>query len=173
MNRAAKGQVRWNKRETGLNQTTLQTIMYPLWNLTVTALKQAWSESWKLWCTVYFKHFSNKRFDWGSALKKTTHCKITFYILTRGWMGFLKIFSDNLNQILVKIRQENMFLWKPKKWKKTDSCLGFLIPPPFYSQFSERIYNNYDSIFSQQKTVKNRKNSLKVNTPLMKSISTP
>ena len=37
-----------------------------------------------------------------------------------------------------------MFWWKPKKWRKTDSCLGFLIPPPFYSQFSERIFNNYD-----------------------------
>ena len=47
--------------------------------------------------------------------------------------------------------------------KKTDSCLGFLIPPPFYSQFSERVCNNYESIFSNK-----RKNSLKVNTHLMK-----
>ena len=52
--------------------------------------------------------------------------------------------------------------------KKTDSCLDFLITSPFYSQFSERIYNNYDSIFSNK-----RKNSLKVNTCLMKSMSTP
>ena len=50
-----------------------------------------------------------------------------------------------------------MFLWKPKKWEKTDSCLGFLIPPPFYSQLSERIYNNYDSFFSQQKHSKKQK----------------
>ena len=75
--------------------------------------------------------------------------------------------------MLVKIQQENMFLRKPKKWKKTDPCVGFVIPPPFYSQFSEQIYNNYDSIFCQQKTIKNRKNSLKINTLLMKSISTP
>ena len=51
MNRAAKGQVRWNKRETGLNQTTLQTIMYPLWNLTATALKlHAKAENYGLQC---------------------------------------------------------------------------------------------------------------------------
>ena len=66
-----------------------------------------------------------------------------------------------------------MLFWKPKKLKKTGSYLGFLIPPPFHSQFSERIYNNYDCIFSQQKTVKNRKNSLNFNTFLMKSMSIP
>ena len=35
-------------------------------------------------------HFSNKRFDWGSTLKKTAHCEIKFLHIYKGMDVFLK-----------------------------------------------------------------------------------
>ena len=48
---------------------------------------------------------------------------------------------------------------KTAEVEKTGLCLVFLIPLPFYLQFFEWIYNNYDSTF-----VTIRKNILKVNS---------
>ena len=51
---------------------------------------------------------------------------------------------------------------KTKKVEKIDSCLGFLIPPSFYSQFSERIYQNYDSIIPNKKHSRKQKKQPKI-----------